>query len=86
MSALLVLFWVVTGAAFLDACRRSSVEWVAADRNRAFWLVMLVVLNIVGAVFYLLLVVSQFPREQQVDSAFLKSSRSNTTTIERKLR
>jgi hypothetical protein len=86
MSALLVLFWVVTGAAFLDVCRRSSVEWVEADRNRAFWLVMLVVLNIVGAVFYLLLVVPQFPREQQVDSAFLKSYQSNTTTIERKLR
>jgi predicted PurR-regulated permease PerM len=86
MSALLVFFWVVTGAAFLDVCRRPSVEWVAADRNRAFWLVMLVVLNIVGAVFYLLLVVPQFPREQQVDSAFLKSSQGDTTTIERKLR
>ena len=59
----------------------------SAGRVRVFWLVMLVAFNIVGAVFYLLLVVPQFPREQQVDSAFLKSSQSNTTTtIERKLR
>ncbi len=86
MSAVLVLCWAVTGVAFLDVCRHSSVEWVEADRNRAFWLVMLVVLNIVGVVFYLVLVVPRFPRGQQVDSAFLKSSQSNTTTIERKLR
>jgi hypothetical protein len=86
MSARLAIFWAATGVAFLDVCRRSSVEWVEADRNRAFWLPTLAVLNIVGALFYLLLVVPQCPREQQVDGSFVKSSQGNTTTIERKLR
>jgi hypothetical protein len=86
MSATLAFFFLATGAAFLDGCRRSSIEWVEADRNRAFWLTMIVVLNVVGAVFYLLLVVPQFSRQQQVDSTFLKQSHSDATTIERKLR
>ncbi|MFI4991566.1 MAG: PLDc N-terminal domain-containing protein [Solirubrobacterales bacterium] len=57
-----VLLIVVAAVAFLDAVRRPPSQWIEADRNRAFWLVMIVLMNVIGVVAYLIAVVPRFPR------------------------
>jgi Phospholipase_D-nuclease N-terminal len=57
-----VLLILAAGAAFIDAVRRPASQWVEADRNKAFWLTMIVILNVVGVVAYVITVVPRFPR------------------------
>jgi len=57
-----VLLILVAAVAFIDAVRRPASQWVEADRNRPFWLTMIVVLNVIGVVAYALAVVPRFPR------------------------
>jgi hypothetical protein len=37
MTALVVLGYVITVGALIDAVRRPSYAWVEADRNRVYW-------------------------------------------------
>jgi len=75
MSGFGVLCWVITGAAFIDALRRPGSDWVEADRRRAFWVVMIVLLNVFGAAAYALLVLPRMARRKSsVDSAFTKGA------------
>ena len=75
MTGLVILLYATAVLAFIDAVRRPTSEWVEADRNKAFWLVMLVILNVLGALMYTLFILPRFPRGQsQVENAFLKGS------------
>ena len=75
MSGLAVLCWVLTGAAFIDAVRRPGSDWVDADRRRAFWIVMIAMLNVFGAIAYALLVLPRMTgRKASVDSGFTKGA------------
>jgi len=48
------LFWIATGVLTIDAWRRPRTQWVAADRNRGWWLSGLTVSSImlIPAVFF----------------------------------
>jgi hypothetical protein len=73
VNAIVAVCWMVTIVAFIDAIRRPASDWASADRNRAFWLVMLVFLNAIAAVCYALFIVPRFSRAAaNIDSAFLK--------------
>jgi hypothetical protein len=74
MSPLIVSIYAITAIAFIDALRRSSSEWLGADRNRAFWLIMIVFLNVLGALAYALFVLPCFAGKPQVDDEFRKRS------------
>lgn len=37
LTALIVVCYLITIAAVIDAVRRPSYAWVEADRNRAYW-------------------------------------------------
>jgi beta-lactamase regulating signal transducer with metallopeptidase domain len=75
MSAILVLLYAAALIAFVDALRRPASQWVQADRNKTFWLMMLVLLNVLVAPLYALFVVPRFTRGQSdLDAAFLKRS------------
>jgi hypothetical protein len=77
MTMLLLL--LAAGAAFLDGFRRPSSQWIEADRNRGFWLGMIVVLNVLGVAAYLLFVLPRFPRGAvDIDRTLLKSSISES--------
>ena len=41
--ALIVAVYAVSGACFLDGARRSQGEWAHADKERSYWLMMIVV-------------------------------------------
>ena len=60
MNPITVLFLAIAAAGVIDAARRPASQWVAADRNRAFWIVMMVFLNILGVVAYVIAVVPRF--------------------------
>jgi hypothetical protein len=73
MNAIVALCWTITIVAFIDAIRRPASDWASADRNRAFWLVILLFLNALAAVCYAIFVVPRFSRAAaNIDSAFLK--------------
>jgi hypothetical protein len=75
MTPLTLLFFAAMGLAFIDAARRPASQWLLADRNRAFWLVLIVFLNIFGACLYALFVFPRFPRgSADVDATLLKSA------------
>jgi len=57
-----VLLILVAGGAFVDAVRRPASQWIEADRNKAFWLTMIVILNVIGVAVYVIAVVPRFPR------------------------
>lgn len=43
MTSFIVLFWIATIVATIDALRRPAVAWVGADRSRSFWATGLVI-------------------------------------------
>lgn len=51
-----IVFWAIGAAATVDAVARSQAEWVAADRNKGWWVTCRVVLGAAGAFAYVLLV------------------------------
>jgi hypothetical protein len=57
-----LLLILAAAAACVDAVRRPASQWVEADRNKAFWLTMIIILNVVGALAYVIAVVPRFPR------------------------
>lgn len=48
------VFWIVTGVLTVDAWRRERTQWVAADRNRGWWLAGLTVSSVMllPAIFF----------------------------------
>ena len=74
MSALVVIFYVIAAIACIDALRRSPSEWIEADRNKGFWIAMLVLLNGLGVLIYVLFVVPRFAARRPVHGEFLKHS------------
>ncbi len=73
MSPLTIVFLLVALGGVIDAARRPAVAWVEADRNRGFWIIMMVFFNVLGVVPYALFVVPRFPRGgSTTDDAFLK--------------
>ncbi|GAA2145773.1 hypothetical protein GCM10009825_38800 [Arthrobacter humicola] len=48
MTALVVISYIVNAAVFVYAFTRPSSAWLAADRNRSFWLVLLAILGLMG--------------------------------------
>ena len=47
MTEVIVLIWIVTGVVTIDAWRRDRTQWLAADRNRGWWLGGLTVSSVV---------------------------------------
>jgi hypothetical protein len=67
--------WLVTLAAVVDAVRRSSSQWVEADRNKSFWITIIVLTNVIGSTIYAAFVLPRFARASSGSStnqAFLK--------------
>ncbi len=48
MTAILVVSYLVGAAVLFDALRRPAASWVAADRERGFWLGVLGALSVFG--------------------------------------
>ena len=48
MTALVVISYIVNAAVFVYAVTRPGSAWLAADRNRSFWLVLLAILGFIG--------------------------------------
>jgi hypothetical protein len=72
IGALLI---VTAAAALVDAVRRPASHWIEVDRNKAFWLTMIILLNVVGVAAYLIGVVPRFPRGAgRTDAELMKSS------------
>lgn len=69
----LVFAYLCGAAAVFDALRRPQAAWVAADRNRSFWVVLIVGVSlfalgpVIGAV-YLVAVVPGFSRQSRYDT------------------
>lgn len=57
-----ILLLLTAAAAFIDAVRRPASHWVEADRNKAFWLTMIIMLNVLGVLAYMVAVWPLFPR------------------------
>jgi hypothetical protein len=43
MTAILLVIYAVTGACLIDAIRRPMGQWAEADRDKSYWVTMLVV-------------------------------------------
>jgi Phospholipase_D-nuclease N-terminal len=64
---------LIAVVAFIDACRRPASQWAQADRNRAFWLTMIVLLNVIGVAAYLIGVLPRFQSgSSSTDAELLK--------------
>lgn len=48
MDFLVVVCYVVNAAVFVYALTRPSSAWLAADRNRTFWLALLAIIGLMG--------------------------------------
>ncbi|GAA4035383.1 hypothetical protein GCM10023063_19820 [Arthrobacter methylotrophus] len=48
MTALVVISYIVNAAVFAYAFTRPSSAWLAADRNRSFWLMLLAIIGLMG--------------------------------------
>jgi hypothetical protein len=77
IAAILAVSYVTALVALADEIRRPASAWVAADRNRGFWITITIVLGLLGcgvlvAVAYLLIVIPGFAAGDRVDSAFRK--------------
>jgi|ERR1035441_1433426 hypothetical protein len=79
MSGLSVLCIILSAAAFVDAVRRPASQWVQADRNKGFWLTMIVLLNILGVVAYVVGVVPRLGRGTGASDARLLKSPGGPT-------
>ena len=53
--------WLVTLAAVVDAARRSSSQWVEGDRNKSFWITIIVLTNVIGSTIYAAFVLRASP-------------------------
>jgi hypothetical protein len=69
-----ILSCVCGVAVIVDALRRSSTQWIAADRDRSFWITMSTILSfffpvgpLIGLI-YLVGVVPRFSRKAQYDT------------------
>ena len=71
-----ILLLLAAAAAFIDAVRRPASHWVEADRNKAFWLTMIILLNVLGVLAYIVAVLPLFPRgEGSTDAQLMKPPR-----------
>jgi hypothetical protein len=78
MSGFTLLFLAIAAVALIDAIAHPMSDWLEADRNRGFWLTMIVILNIAGAVLYALFVRPRFSHGSgSIDPAFRKNDTSN---------
>lgn len=48
MTVFVVISYIANAAVFLFAVTRPSSAWLAADRNRAFWLPLLAIIGLMG--------------------------------------
>lgn len=67
MTALVVVFWLVTLATAADAIRRPQSAWAEADRAKGYWVATILVFNVLGVVAYLVGVVPKFPAGDQAN-------------------
>jgi hypothetical protein len=58
---LVLALYGIAALAFVDGVRRPASQWLEADRNRGYWLTAIVLLNVVGALLYLVFVLPRFP-------------------------
>jgi hypothetical protein len=73
MTVYLIVSWLCGAAVMLDAYRRPHGQWVAADRDRGWWAVLIVTLAIfglgpLGGIIYLAAIVPRFSRERTYDT------------------
>lgn len=73
LTVYLIFSYLCGAAATVDAYRRPHGQWVAADRNRGWWAVLIVTLAIfglgpLGGLIYLLAVVPRFSQESNYDT------------------
>lgn len=74
MGSAIGWLWFGIGAlGIVDACLHSQSEWVAADRDRSYWVVMLFFFGPVAAVCYAVGVRGRFGRAADVSPEFRKS-------------
>jgi hypothetical protein len=77
ITGILIISYLAAAAALGDQLRRPASAWVAADRNRGWWIATTTVFGlfacgIVIAPAYLLGVVPRFGNHLAVDDAFRK--------------
>lgn len=63
------LFWLLGLVAVADGARRTEALWVAADRNKTFWLILMTVTGAIGAVIYALAILPRL-RSADLDPEF----------------
>jgi hypothetical protein len=73
MTAYLIVSWLCGVAVVVDAVRRPHAQWVAADRDRGWWVATIVACSIFGlgpmaAGTYLVAIVPGFSRAAGYDS------------------
>lgn len=49
-TAFITICYIANAAVFVYALTRPSAAWLAADRNRGFWIILLAICGILGAV------------------------------------
>ncbi len=64
------VFWLVGLLAVVDAVRHSEALWVAAERNKGFWITLMVFTGGLGAVMYVLALRPRLERVA-IDDSFL---------------
>ena len=70
MSAIAWL-WVAIGIlGIVDAFRHSASDWTAADRNRPFWVVLMLFLGPFGVLSYLVAVRPRFQLSSGISDEF----------------
>jgi len=67
-----LIFWGCGAACIIDAALQPASAWTEADRNRPYWIVMLIFFGILAAVPYLVAVRPRFSNAKQL--AFTKDS------------
>jgi H+/Cl- antiporter ClcA len=59
-ATIAAIWWIGTIAGIIDALVHPASAWAQADRNKAFWIILMLFLGLVAVLIYLLTIRPRF--------------------------